>query len=404
MMYNPADKINDLQYFGEFGGVNPSITDSSTFTFLRAETMEELFEIEKEGCYLYSRHTNPSNKYLSDALALMEGTEAAHVSGSGMGSISGVLLQLCSAGDELVASRMIYGGTYALMKNFLPKFNIHTRFVDFTKPETVEAAITPKTKVLYCEMLSNPLLEVTDLPAIKAIATKYNLALVVDNTFSPMIFSPAQMGADVVLHSLTKFINGTSDALGGVACGSKEFIRSMMDVNHGASMLLGPVLDGFRSNQILKNLHSLHIRMVQHSKNAQYVAERMQEDGLRVVYPGLKNHPQHELYTRLMNPGFGYGGMLVLDAHSPQKANELMELMQDNNVGYLAVSLGFFKTLFSNPGGSTSSEIPEEEQKAMGLSHGMIRFSIGLDMDIARSYKKMHACIKEVGLLERELV
>ena len=223
----PANNVQDLQYFGEFGGVNPSITDSSTFTFLHADSMSELFEIEKEGCYLYSRHTNPSNKYLSDALAAMEGTEAAHCAGSGMGSIASTIFQLCSSGDEIVSSRTIYGGTYALFKNFLPKFKVKTNFVDITDLEIVRATITPNTKVLYCETLSNPLMEVADIPALSKIAKEHNLKLVVDNTFTPMIMSPIELGADIVIHSLTKFINGTSDAVGGVTCASKEFIASM---------------------------------------------------------------------------------------------------------------------------------------------------------------------------------
>ncbi len=394
----PANNIQDLQYFGEFGGVNPSITDSSTFTFLQADSMSELFEIEKEGCYLYSRHTNPSNKYLSDALAAMEGTEAAHCAGSGMGSIASVLFQLCSAGDEVVSSRTIYGGTYALFKNFLPRFNVDTHFVDITNLESVRSAITSKTKVLYCETMSNPLMEVADISELSKIAKQNNLTLVVDNTFTPMIVSPIELGADIVVHSLTKFINGTSDAVGGVTCGSKELISSMMDVNSGASMLLGPVLDGLRSSSILKNLHSLHIRMSQHSKNAEYLASKFQGDGYQVEYVGLESHSNHKLFTKMMNTQFGYGGMFTIDFGSLKKANLLMEEMQNENVGYLAVSLGFYKTLFSAPGTSTSSEIPEDEQDEMGLSDGIIRFSIGLDQDIERTYACIKECMRRVGV------
>ena len=164
--FNPADKIQDLQYFGEFGGVNPSISDSSTYTFLSAKTMFDTFEGNAEGCYLYSRHSSPSNLYLGEALAAMEGTEAANVAASGMGAITPVMLQLCSAGDHVVSSRTIYGGTYAFLKNFAPKLNISTSFVDITDMKVVEAAITPQTKVLYCETVSNPLLEVADIASL----------------------------------------------------------------------------------------------------------------------------------------------------------------------------------------------------------------------------------------------
>jgi len=158
-------------------------------------------------------------------------------------------------------------------------------------------------------------------------------------------------------------------------------------------------MDSLRSSSILKNMRTLHIRIKQHSVNAAFLAEKFEADGLKTVYPGLKSHPSHEIFTSMMNLEYGYGGMLTIDTGSLDKANRLMELMQEKNLGYLAVSLGFYKTLFSAPGTSTSSEIPEDEQKEMGLSDGLIRFSIGLDNDIERTYEMMHACMKQVGVL-----
>ncbi len=398
--FKPANKIQDLQYFGEFGGVNPSISDSSTYTFLSAKTMFDTFEGNADGCYLYSRHTSPSNLYLGEALAEMEGTETANVTGSGMGAITPVLLQLCNSGDHVVSSRTIYGGTYAFLKNFTPKLNIETSFVDITKLDVVEASIKKNTKILYCESVSNPLLEVADIKALAALAKKYNLKLVVDNTFSPLSITPVQLGADVVIHSLTKFINGSSDTVGGVVCGTQQFIDDLRNVNDGACMLLGSTMDSLRASSILKNMRTLHIRMKQHSKNATFLANRFEADGLKTVYPGLKSHPSHELFKSMMNEEYGFGGMLTIDVGSLDKANELMELMQNKNLGYLAVSLGFYKTLFSAPGTSTSSEISEEEQEEMGLTDGLIRFSIGLDNDIERTYQIMKECMQEVGVLE----
>lgn len=398
--HNPADSIQDLQYFGEFGGVNPSISDSSTYTFLSAKTMFDTFEGNAEGCYLYSRHSTPSNLYLGQALAAMENMEAANVTASGMGAITSVLLQLCASSSEIISSRTIYGGTYAFMKNFLPKLNIHTKFVDITNLEQVENAITPNTKLIYCETISNPLLEIADLEALSRIAKKHGIKLVVDNTFSPFMITPEKFGVDIVVHSLTKFINGSSDAVGGVICGTQAFIDELRNVNDGACMLLGPTMDSFRSANILKNLRTLHIRMKQHSHNAQFLAEAFQKDGLKVVYPGLEQHPGHEILKKMYNSEFGFGGMLTIDTGSLNKANELMEMMQMNNLGYLAVSLGFYKTLFSAPGTSTSSEIPEEEQIAMGLSDGLVRFSIGLDNDIQRTYGKMKECMHELNILK----
>ena len=397
--FNPADKIQDLQYFGEFGGVNPSISDSSTYTFLSAKTMFDSFEGNAEGCYLYSRHSSPSNLYLGKALAAMEGTETANVAASGMGAITTTLLQLCGSGDHIISSRTIYGGTYAFLKNFASRFGVKTTFVDITKMEAVEAAITPETKVLYCETVSNPLLEVADIASLAIVAKRHNLKLVVDNTFSPLSVAPAKLGADIVIHSLTKYINGSSDTLGGVTCASQEFIDSLKNVNNGASMLLGPTMDSLRAASVMKNLRTLHIRLKQHSHNASYLAERFEKEDLKTVYPGLKSHPSHELYASMINPEYGFGGMMTLDVGTLGKANELMELMQTNNLGYLAVSLGFYKTLFSAPGTSTSSEIPLEEQIAMGITDGLIRFSIGLDNNIERTYQMMKACMTAVGVL-----
>ena len=396
---NPADSIQDLQYFGEFGGVNPSISDSSTYTFLSAKTMFDTFEGNADGCYLYSRHSSPSNLYLGEALAAMEGTETSNVSASGMGAITSVIMQLCSAGDHIVSSRTIYGGTYAFLKNFTPKLNIQTSFVDITNLEAVEAAISKNTKILYCESVSNPLLEVADIQALSEMAKKHNLKLVVDNTFSPLSISPKQLGADIVIHSLTKFINGASDAIGGVVCGTQELIDDLRNVNDGAAMLFGATMDSLRAASILKNLRTLHIRIKQHSANAMYLAKKFEDLGIKTVYPGLNSHPSHEAFKRQMNLEFGFGGMLTIDVETLEKANALMEMMQNENLGYLAVSLGFYKTLFSAPGSSTSSEIPEDEQKEMGLSPGLIRFSVGLDNDIERTFQAMQNCMKSVGVL-----
>lgn len=396
MKFNPAKNIQNLQFFGEFGGVNPSIEDSSTYTFLKASKMEEVFEKDIEGCYLYSRHWNPTNRYLSQALAKMENTASAAVTASGMAAITTTLLQLCGAGDEIICSRMVYGGTYAFLKNVAPRFGIKTHFVDITKLNQVEKVITNATKVIYCESVSNPLLEVTDIRALAKLSRKHGLNLVVDNTFTPMIISPANLGADIVIHSLTKFINGTSDTVAGAICASEEFIHQLSDVNSGMIMLLGPVMDSMRAASVLKNLHSLHVRLQQHSKNALYLATALSKAGIAVRYPGLTTHPQHELMNSIMNSEFGYGGMLVINLGTKQNAYRLMERMQQKNLGYLAVSLGFYKTLFSSPGSSTSSEIPDEERDAMGLSDGLVRISVGLDANIEETFSKMKNCLEEV--------
>ena len=396
MKYNPAKKIQDLKQFGEFGGVNPSITDSATYTFMQAKTMLDTFHGEAEGCFLYSRHWNPSNKFLADALAAMEGTEAGWVTASGMGAITNAIMQLVNAGDHIVSSITTYGGTFAFLHNYLPKFNIEVSFVDITDLEAVKAAIKPNTKLIYTETMTNPLLQISDVPELSKIAKNNNCKLMVDNTFTPMIFSPAKLGADIVVYSMTKFINGKNDCVAGAICGSEEYINSLIDVNDGTAMLLGPVLDPIRSSSILKNLYTLHIRMKQHSKNAAYLSEKFKEVGLKVGYPGLIEHKGHELMKSMMNEEFGFGGMITIDMGTSEKANQLMEMMEEKGVGYLAVSLGYFKTLFSCSGKSTSSEVPKEIQRKMGMSDGLLRFSVGLDNDIENTFDVISECLNEM--------
>jgi methionine-gamma-lyase len=392
---DPSSRIFDLLQFGEYGDVNPSITDSATYTFLQAHTMSDTFAGSQEGCYLYSRHWNPSNKYLADAIAAMEGTEAAWVTASGMGAITSAILQLVNTGDHVVCSMTTYGGTFAFLNNYLKKFNIEVTFVDITDMEAVRKAIRPKTKIIYTETMTNPLLQISDIPALAKIANEHGILLMVDNTFTPMIVSPALQGAHIVVHSMTKFINGKNDCVAGAICGSQDFIDALCDVNSGTAMLLGPALDPLRSSSILKNLHTLHIRMKQHSKNAQYLAEKFREIGMKIIYPGFEDHKGHAILKKMMNAEFGFGGMIAIDLGTSEKASHLMEKMESEGVGYLAVSLGYFKTLFSNSGKSTSSEVPEEIQKEMGLSEGLIRFSVGLDNDIDRTWLKIKKCLDQ---------
>jgi methionine-gamma-lyase len=337
---------------------------------------------------------------LADALARLEDSEAAIVTGSGMSAIACSILQVCGTGDEVISSRTIYGGTYALFKNLLPRFGINVKFVNIQDLNAVAKSITKKTKIIYCESVSNPLLEIADIPKLSEIANDHNIKLVIDNTFSPIIISPIHLGAHIVVHSLTKFINGTSDCVAGCVCSNREFINQMMDINSGTAMLLGPVLDSHRAASILKNLHSLHIRIEKHGANALYLAENFEKLGLKVYYPGLTSHAGHKLLKKLMNEGFGFGGMLAIDAGDVKTADALMNKMQEEKVGYLAVSLGYFKTLFSSPGHSTSSEIPKEEQEKMGLSEGLVRISIGLDNNIQKTFERIKRCLIDVELLK----
>lgn len=392
MKFNPATALEKVHNLGGHNGVNQTINDSATFAFESGEQMTACFNGELEGAFLYSRHWHPTNYSLATALAAMENTEAAWVTGSGMAAITNVILQICSTGDHIIASRTIYGGSYAFLKSYIPKFNIEVTFLDTTNIEEVKAAIKPNTKMVYTETMNNPMLQVVDLRELSKVTKANDLQLVVDNTFTPLIISPKELGADIVVYSMTKFVNGKNDTTAGAICASEEFINSLIDLNTGSSMLLGGVLDSFRASSIHKNLYTLPIRMKKHSENAAYLAKRFNEIGLKAIYPGSEDHPNHEVMKSQMNEEYGFGGMIAIDLETPEKASKFMSMMQEEGVGYLAVSLGYFRTLFSNSGMSTSSEVPEEEQKKMGLSQGLVRFSVGLDYDIEETFKTIEKC------------
>ncbi|MGH8161221.1 MAG: aminotransferase class I/II-fold pyridoxal phosphate-dependent enzyme [Gammaproteobacteria bacterium] len=387
--YHPTDSKGDI---------NPPITDSSTFAFSRPDLLRAVFHHEAPGCYLYSRSGNATLRTLAGALAALEGSEAAWVTASGMSAIVVTLMHLAGSGTRIVASRTIYGGTWALLANWLPRFGVETVFVDINDPDAVAAAVNEDTAAIYCETLSNPTLRMPDLPALAHIGRASTAALVVDNTFAPLIVSPLALGADVVVHSLTKFINGASDCIAGAICASEEFIATLGDVNEGTAMILGPVLDSLRAQSIYKNLATLELRMRRHGANAAYLAERLEEIGLEVIYPGLASHPDHARFDAFANPGYGYGGMLALDLETTEAAEDLATRLQDAGLGLLAVSLGGHRTLFSPSGSSTSSEIPPEMQNQIGLSPGLLRFSIGLDADIEATWETFADCLADAGL------
>jgi methionine-gamma-lyase len=396
--FNPATSLEKSAHLSGQMMVNPPITDSATYAFESGEDMTACFHGEKEA-FLYSRHWNPTNMELSKALAAMEGTGMAWVTGSGMAAITSVILQLCKSGDHIVSSMTTYGGTFAFMKNWLPDYGIEVDFVDITNLEAVEKAMKPNTKIVYTETMTNPLLQISDVPALKKIAEKHSAKLVIDNTFTPLIFSPYKLGADVVVYSMTKFVNGKNDATAGAICASEDFINSLIDVNNGTAMLLGPVLEPLRASSIHKNLFTLPIRMKKHSENGMYLAKRFKEAGLKVNYTGLPGNTGYEVMKRQMNEEFGFGGMISIDLETTEKASKFMSCMQEEGVGYLAVSLGYFRTLFSNSGTSTSSEIPEDLQKEMGLSEGLVRYSVGLDFDIEATYLKIEKCLNKLDII-----
>ena len=403
--YNPEQAMWSVRReFGEHGGVSPSISRSATFTVMDPCIMPEIFEglrgPDKGGCFLYSRHFNPTLDVLARYLSALEGTQAAVCTASGMAAISCTLLQLCEYGDHIVSSDTVYGGTHALLAELLPKMGIHTTFVDPTDVNAFQAAITDKTRVIYTEVFGNPTLKVADIPSLAKLAHQHELKLVVDNTFSPVIVSPAQLGADVVVHSMTKFINGASDAIAGVICADKDFVYQLMDLHTGRVMLLGPTMDPRVAFDIMQRLPHLPIRMREHSARAMVIASRLLELEVSVSYPGLPSNPQYQLTSSLVNAGYGYGGMLTIDCKTRSKAEELMAILQnEERFGLIAVSLGYFDTLMSCSSSSTSSEIPPEDQGRMGLSSGLIRLAIGYTGSLKARLEQIERGLQKVGLV-----
>ncbi|XP_010919347.1 methionine gamma-lyase [Elaeis guineensis] len=383
---DPAGALASVRHeFGEHGGVNMSIEASATFTVMEADTLRRMFAGElgpDRDFFIYSRHCNPTVLNLGRQMAALEGTEAAYCTASGMAAISSVLIQLCGAGGRVVASRCLYGGTHALLAHFLPRAcGIRVEFVDIDDIEAVRAAIRSDkeaTRVLYVEMMSNPTLAVADVPRLSAVAREEGLKLVVDNTFTPMVVSPARLGADVVVHSVSKFISGGADIIAGAICGPASLVKSMMDLQHGSLMLLGPTMNAKVAFEISERLPHLSLRMKEHSKRAMAYATRMKKLGLKVIYPGLEDHPHHSLLASIANPDYGFGGMLCLDMGSEERANRLMHHLQNTTqFGLMAVSLGYYETLMSCSGSSTSSEMSPEEKARAGISPGLIRMSVG---------------------------
>ena len=408
---NPVETLANARHeFGEHGGVNMSIEASTTFTVMHSNTMPEIFGGKKGpdqgGCYLYGRHFNPTVYTLSKQLAALEGTEAAYCTASGMSAISATLMQLCDQGDHIVSSNAVYGGTYALMHDLLPpKTGISSTFVDITDLDAVEAAITDQTRVIYTESIANPTLRIADIPRLSAIAKRYGLKLVVDNTFSPLILSPIKLGADIVIHSMTKFISGASDYIAGAICADTEFIQQLMDLHTGMLMVLGPTMDPQVAFNINLRIPHLPIRMVEHAKRTQLFAERLHEMGMTVTYPGLPGHPDHELISELHCPDYGYGGILTLDMGTVENANELLDLLQNEyHFGYVAVSLGYFDTLMSCSGSSTSSEMTDEDKTAACISPGLIRLSIGYTGTTEQRWSQLSEALKRIGAVPEKRI
>ncbi|MCW2885685.1 MAG: cystathionine gamma-synthase [Streptosporangiaceae bacterium] len=343
------------------------------FAFDDADSMAAAFD-GPEGAYFYSRLGNPTVRALEDAVADLEGGVGAIATGSGMGAITAVLLTLLKTGDHLIAQRCLYGGTYAAVRDLAERWGVEVTFVSGDDPEEVRAALRPNTGVLYLETIANPTTQVADLPALLAIAREAGVTGVVDNTFAtPLLCRPIEHGADVVVHSATKFLCGHGDALGGIAIFADAALhRRVWD--HAVE--LGASADPFAAWLVLRGLTTLALRMERHCSNAQLLAERLTAHPAvtRVHYPGLTAHPGHELAGRLMS---GYGAVVSFELAGGREAGRTF--IETVRLASLAASLGEAKTLVIHPASTSHRQLDAAALEAAGIGEGTVRIAVGIE-------------------------
>lgn len=355
------------------GAISIPIYQSSTFAFKNAKQGAALFAGDEEG-YVYTRLGNPTQAALEREMAFLEGGEAALCFASGMGAISGIIMALCRNGDNMVSTDTVYGGTHNLYKETLPLWDIQAREVNAINLNKVEEAIDQKTRLIFIESPANPTLSVIDIAGCAAIAHRHKIPLVIDNTFAtPYLQRPIELGADIVIHSATKYIGGHGDTIAGVVVGKKEFIDGLR-----AKILrdIGAVISPLNAWLLLRGLKTLPVRMDRHCSNALEVAKflSLHPKINWVRYPGLTTHPQYELAARQMKK---FGGMITFEVKGGRTAGE--KLMNSVGLITLAVSLGDCDSLIEHPASMTHSTYSEEELKEVGISEGLIRLSVGLE-------------------------
>ena len=363
--YNPLDY---------HGALNPPVFMTSTFAFDRIETGIDRFTGEQEG-YLYSRVGNPTVAVLESRMADLEGGEAGMATASGMGAITAVLWTLLSSGDEVIADKTLYGCTFSLLEHHMVRFGITTRFVDLTDPDNLARALSERTKLVFTETPSNPNMRLVDIAAVSAICRSAGVLLVVDNTYcSPYLQRPLELGADVVVHSATKYLGGHGDLLGGIVVSSAELVQRFRF--EGIKELNGAVMSPLDAYLILRGIKTLPVRMDRHCATASALAEMIAaHDAVEAVYyPGLASHPQHDLAARQMAAP---GGMIALELKGGFAAG--VRFMDALQVATRAVSLGDAETLVQHPASMTHSNYSEEERQRHDITDGLVRISVGLE-------------------------
>ncbi|WP_336160427.1 methionine gamma-lyase [Fusobacterium polymorphum] len=358
-----------------YGTLAMPIYQTSTFIFDSAEQGGRRFALEEAG-YIYTRLGNPTTTVLEDKIAALEEGEAAVATSSGMGAISSTLWTVLKAGDHVVTDKTLYGCTFALMCHGLTRFGIEVTFVDTSNLDEVKNAMKENTRVVYLETPANPNLKIVDLEALSKLAhTNPNTLVIVDNTFAtPYMQKPLKLGADIVVHSVTKYINGHGDVIAGLVITNKELADQIRFV--GLKDMTGAVLGPQDAYYIIRGMKTFEIRMERHCKNAKKVVEFLNKHPKieRVYYPGLETHPGHEIAKKQMKD---FGAMISFELKGGFEAGKT--LLNNLKLCSLAVSLGDTETLIQHPASMTHSPYTKEEREAAGITDGLVRLSVGLE-------------------------
>ena len=345
---------------------------TSSYAFDDAEDMRALFAEEKEG-NIYSRYSNPNVKELLDKMCALEKAEAGWATATGMAAVFTTFGSLLAAGDHIVSCRSVFGSTHRLLTEILPKWNITSTYVDFDQYELYESAIQENTKMLYIETPSNPGLDIIDIEKLSTICKKKGILLVVDNCFStPIIQRPIEFGADVIIHSATKFIDGQGRTLGGIILGTKEII----DRVEAFARHTGPALSPFNAWILSKSIELLPLRMEKHSSNALSIAKNLEGNSQVkwVKYPHLESHPQYEIAKKQMKWG---GGIVSFEIEGGLEAGRAF--LDKLKMFSLTANLGDTRSIATHPASTTHSKLTPEQRAEVGISDGLIRLSIGLE-------------------------
>ncbi|TET47552.1 aminotransferase class I/II-fold pyridoxal phosphate-dependent enzyme [candidate division TA06 bacterium] len=355
------------------GAISPPIYQTSTFAFKSAEQGAAIFAGTEDG-YVYTRISNPTNDRLAKKMARLEGAEAGLVFASGLAAIAACVITLTKKGESFIADDTIYGGTHAMFKDVIPRFGITPIRADCSDINNTKKALNESVKWIFIETPANPTMKVIDIEAHAKLAAKSGVPLVVDNTFATPFFQrPIELGADVVMHSATKYISGHGDVVGGIVVGKKDFVHKMRE---SALSHMGACMSPFNAWLLLRGLKTLGVRMERHAYNAQRISEFLSTHPKisRVYYPGLSTDPFYDLAKKQMS---GMGGMIAFEMKGGLKAGA--NLVNSVRLCTLAVSLGECDTLIEHPASMTHSTLSEEERMAVGITEGLVRVSVGIE-------------------------